>query len=120
MSSSSSSSSSYQKYEIRKRNPNPKTSVLLVIDMQNHFYSMAKPILPAIKTTVELCRNSSVPIIFTRHCHKSPEDYGMLYEWWNGDLIMDGTSDSQLIDGLGKRDGDFVVEKNTYSAFKGN
>lgn len=116
---SSSSSSSYKKYEIRKRNPDPKTSVLLVIDMQNYFYSMAKPILPAIKTTIQICRNASVPVIFTRHCHKSPEDYGMLYEWWDGDLIMDGTSDAQLIDELGRSDGDLVVEKNTYSAFKG-
>ncbi|KAI5678396.1 hypothetical protein M9H77_09346 [Catharanthus roseus] len=116
---SSLSSSSYEKYEIRKRNPDPKTSVLLVIDMQKYFYSMSKPILAAIKATIDLCRSSSVPIIFTRHCHKSPEDYGMLYEWWNGDLIMDGTSEAELIDDLGRKDGDLVIEKNTYSAFRG-
>ncbi|XP_071935674.1 nicotinamidase 2-like [Coffea arabica] len=114
-----SSSSSYKKYEIRKRNPDPKSSVLLVIDMQNYFYSMAKPILPAINTTIELCRDASIPIIFTRHRHKSPQDYGMLWEWWNGDLIMDGTPEAELIPDLDRGEDDLVVEKNTYSAFRG-
>ncbi|KAL3502267.1 hypothetical protein ACH5RR_036716 [Cinchona calisaya] len=114
-----SSSSSYEKYEIRHRNPDPKTSVLLVIDMQNYFYSMAKPILPAIKSTIELCRDASIPIIFTRHCHKSPQDYGQLYEWWDGDLIMDGTLEAELIPELDRRQDDLVLEKNTYSGFRG-
>lgn len=114
-----SSSSSYKKYEIRKKDPDPKSSVLLVIDMQNYFYSMAKPILPAIKTTIQLCRDASIPIIFTRHSHKSPQDYGMLWEWWNGDLIMDGTPEAELIPELDRREDDLVVEKNTYSAFRG-
>lgn len=113
-----SSSSSYKKYEIRKRDPDPKSAVLLVIDMQNYFYSMGKPILPAINNTIGLCRRNSVPVIFTRHCHKSPEDYGMLYEWWNGDIIRDGTVEAELIQELDRRDGDLVVEKHTYSAFR--
>ncbi|XP_016460046.1 nicotinamidase 2 [Nicotiana tabacum] len=110
-------SSSYRKYETRKRNPDPKSAVLLVIDMQNYFYSMAKPILPAINTTIDLCRQASVPVIFTRHRHKSPDDYGMLYEWWNGDIIKDGTVEAELIPELDRRESDLVVEKHTYSAF---
>ncbi|KAK6802526.1 hypothetical protein RDI58_000306 [Solanum bulbocastanum] len=112
------SSSSYKKYETRKRDPDPKSAVLLVIDMQNYFYSMGKPILPAIKTTIDLCRRNSVPVIFTRHRHKSPEDYGMIYEWWNGDIIRDGTVEAELVPELDRRDGDLVVEKHTYSAFR--
>ncbi|KAL2482220.1 Nicotinamidase 2 [Forsythia ovata] len=110
---------SYKKFEIRNRNPDPNTAVLLVIDMQNYFYSMARPILPSINATIDICRRASVPVFFTRHCHKSPADYGMLYEWWNGDLIMDGTAESQLIPELDRRTGDSVLEKNTYSAFRG-
>ncbi|GFZ00339.1 nicotinamidase 2 [Actinidia rufa] len=45
----------------------PKTSILLGIDMQNYFSSMAKPILPALNTMIDLC-------------HKSTADYGMLAE----------------------------------------
>lgn len=111
--------SSYKKYEIRNRNPNPKTSVLLVIDMQNHFSSIAKPIIPSITTTIDICRRASIPIIFTRHCHKSPADHGMLGEWWGSDLIIDGTPDSELIPEIGRREEELVVEKNTYSGFRG-
>ncbi|KAB2042440.1 hypothetical protein ES319_D02G216600v1 [Gossypium barbadense] len=112
-------SSSYTKYEIRKRDPNPKTTALLVIDMQNYFASMAKPILSNAITTINLCREASIPIFFTRHCHKSPADYGMLGEWWDNDLIFDGTVDSELIPEIGRLSKpDEVVEKNTYSAFE--
>ncbi|KAL6192322.1 hypothetical protein ACLB2K_033413 [Fragaria x ananassa] len=109
-------------WEGKKRNPNPKAAVLLVIDMQNYFSAMAKPILQNLQTTIRLCRRVSIPVIFTRHCHKSPSDYGMLDEWWNGDLILDGTPESQLIpelDDVRAGHQDHVVEKNTYSAFRG-
>lgn len=43
----------------------------------------------------------------------------MLYEWWNGDIIRDGTVEAELIQELDRRDGDLVVEKHTYSAFRG-
>lgn len=87
--------------------------------MQNHFSSIANPILPSIKTTIDLCRRASVPVIFTRHSHKSPADYGMLGEWWNNDLIIDGTPEANLMPEIGRRPGEEVVEKNTYSAFRG-
>lgn len=110
-------SSSYNKYEIRHRNPNPKTSALLVIDVQNYFFSMAKPIFQNLLITIRLCRRANIPIIFTRHRHKSPSDHGMLAEWWNGDLILDGTPESELVPQLDRTSDDPVVEKSTYSAF---
>ncbi|CAI8605277.1 unnamed protein product [Vicia faba] len=116
--SKSSSSSSYDKYEVRKRNPNPKSCALLVIDMQNYFSSMASTILTNLNTTITLCRRASIPIIFTRHSHKSPSDHGMLHEWWSGDLITDGTVEADLITALDRKEGDMVVEKSTYSAFR--
>ncbi|KAL5726125.1 Nicotinamidase 2 [Ranunculus cassubicifolius] len=113
------SSSSYKKFDTRKKTPNPKKSVLLVIDMQNYFSTMANPIIPTLNTTINLCRNNSIPIIFTRHSQKSPSDFGMLGEWWNNDLIMDGTIEAELITEIGRQKEDKVVEKNTYSAFRG-
>ncbi|KAI9076980.1 hypothetical protein K1719_041056 [Acacia pycnantha] len=68
----------YNTYEIRKRNPDPKSCALLVIDMQNSYTFIVEPILSNLSTTIHLCRNASIPVIFTRHCHKSPADYGML------------------------------------------
>ncbi|GFP84873.1 nicotinamidase 2 [Phtheirospermum japonicum] len=111
--------SSYKKFEIRKRDPDPKSAALLVIDMQNHFDSMARPILPALNTTIDLCRRASMPVFFTRHRHKPPADDSMLYEWWNGDIILDGTSESQLIADLHRTEADSVILKDTYSAFRG-
>ncbi|XP_022762464.1 nicotinamidase 2-like [Durio zibethinus] len=111
--------SSYKKYEIRKRDPNPKTSALLVIDMQNKFSSFAKPILSNTITTIDLCRRASIPVFFTRHCHKSLADSGMLGEWWDNDIIFDGTVDSELIPEIERlAEADEVVEKTTYSAFE--
>lgn len=95
-----SSSSSYEKYEVRNRNPNPKSCALLVIDMQNYFSSMGSSILHNLNTTITLCRRASIPVIFTRHRHKSPSDHGMLEEWWFGDLIVDGTEEAQLMTAL--------------------
>lgn len=112
---------SYCKYEIRKRSPNPSKCALLVIDMQNHFSDIANPIIPALNTTINLCRSRKIPVLFTRHNHKSPSDYGMLGEWWDEKLIFDGTPDADLLPNLAlDKKVDLVVEKkNTYSAFHG-
>ncbi|CAK7357174.1 unnamed protein product [Dovyalis caffra] len=110
---------SYKKYETRNRKPDPKTSLLLVIDVQNYFSSMVQPILPRLLTTIDLCRRSSIPVLFTRHRHKSPSDHGMLAEWWDNDLIIDGTVESELMPEIRRLVGqNEVVEKNTYSAFE--
>ncbi|PNX89692.1 isochorismatase [Trifolium pratense] len=99
-----SSASSYSKYEVRQRNPNPKSCVLLVIDMQNYFSSMSAPILDNINTTITLCRRASIPVIFTRHSHNSSSsDHGMLQEWWFGDLIIDGTVEAELMTALDRK-----------------
>ncbi|KAI4317418.1 hypothetical protein L6164_025287 [Bauhinia variegata] len=118
MASSLKPSASYKKYEVRKRNPDPKCCALLVIDMQNYFSSMAEPILPNISSTIRLCRRASIPVIFTRHCHKSPSDHGMLGELWNGDLVVHGTPEAELMPALDRKVEDMVVEKKTYSAFR--
>ncbi|KAM0937215.1 putative isochorismatase [Dioscorea sansibarensis] len=110
---------SYLKYATRRRNPNPSTAALLVIDIQNHFATIAAPILPFLRTTIDLCRSASIPIFFTRHRHRSPADHSMLAEWWPGDLILDGTAAAELLPSAGHQPDDLVVEKDTYSAFRG-
>ncbi|WOH13173.1 hypothetical protein DCAR_0832682 [Daucus carota subsp. sativus] len=117
---SKSSISSYKKFETRFRDPNPDTSVLLVIDMQNHFSAIAGPILPSITTTIDLCRRASIPVIFTRHSHDpAARSRNMLAEWWIDDLIFDGTPEAEIMPEVGRRDGETVVGKDTYSAFRG-
>jgi len=86
--------------------------------MQNYFAAMAKPILPAITTTIALCQRAGIPVILTRHRHKPGDDGGVLGEWWSGDLIIDGTPESELIPEVFAAAAEEVVEKNTYSAFQ--
>uniref|UniRef100_A0A803LRX9 Isochorismatase-like domain-containing protein n=1 Tax=Chenopodium quinoa TaxID=63459 RepID=A0A803LRX9_CHEQI len=96
--------------------------------MQNYFSSIAKPIIPAITTTINLCKSAGIPVILTRHRHKPGDDGGVLGEWWGGEIIVDGTPESNLITevveaaiGEDKKEGDNdmeVVEKDTYSAFR--
>ncbi|XP_023543212.1 nicotinamidase 2 isoform X1 [Cucurbita pepo subsp. pepo] len=109
---------SYKKYEIRHRLPNPKIAALLVIDMQNYFSAMAKPIFSNLLTTIRLCRAASIPVIFTRHAHASASDNTILSEWWDGDIILDGTPAADLIPNLDRQATDEVIRKNTYSAFR--
>lgn len=87
----------YEAYAIRERAPDAKNAVLLVIDMQEHFRGMATPMLPAIQRTIELARKASVPVIYTVHAHKGPSDYGMLGEWWPGNLIQFGTPGAEIM-----------------------
>nr|CAD1836222.1 unnamed protein product [Ananas comosus var. bracteatus] len=58
-------------------------------------------------------------VVYTRHRHRSPADYGMLGEWWPGDLILDGTPDAALLPDIARLPNDPVVDKSTYSAFAG-
>ncbi|KAJ4953625.1 hypothetical protein NE237_030457 [Protea cynaroides] len=65
---------------------------------------MVIPILQTINTTIDLYRNLSIPIIFTR-------------EFWNDNLIINGTPEVELMPELNCKNGDKVLEKNTYGAF---
>ncbi|GJU74462.1 nicotinamidase 2-like protein [Tanacetum coccineum] len=116
---SPSSSPPYKKYITRHRNPNPKTTALLVIDMQNHFSSLTTSILHPLTSTITTCRHAAVPIIFTRHRHTTPLTPTPLTEWWSNDLIMDNTPASELLPNIDVREEDMVIEKDTYSAFRG-
>jgi nicotinamidase-related amidase len=109
----------YTKYETRRRDPDPRAAALLVIDVQGHFASLAAPIMPAIASTVALCRAAGVPVVYTRHVDAVPRRRPPLDEWWPGDRIDAGTPAAELLPGSGRAEGDLVVEKSTYSAFAG-
>lgn len=92
----------YEEYAIRERAPDAKNAVLLVIDMQEYFREMATPILPAIQKTIDLARKANMPVIYTMHAHKGSSDYGMLEEWWGGDLLQDGTPGAKIMSDVHK------------------
>lgn len=108
----------YSRYETRRRDPDPRAAALLVIDVQGHFASLAAPIMPAVASTVALCRAAGMPVVYTRHVDPVPRSRP-LGEWWPGDRIDAGTPAAELLPGAGRDEGDLVVEKSTYSAFAG-
>lgn len=92
----------------------PRTSALLVVDVQRYFEPMCKPILPALEQAVAGARAQGVAVIFTQHGH-ALDDSGMLHEWW-GDVIQEDSPDYALILEPGS---DPVLSKNRYDAFAG-
>ena len=111
----------YTRYETRRRDPDPRRAALLVIDVQGHFATLAAPIMPAIASTVALCRAAGMPVVYTRHVDRDAPRGRPLREWWpgDGDRIDAGTPAAELLPGAGRAEGDLVVEKGTYSAFAG-
>jgi isochorismate hydrolase len=101
----------------RRADPRDGGGALLVVDMQEHFRSMAGAILPRISKLVQVCRQSKVAVIYTRHGHKSTQsDGGMLAQWW-GDVIVSDTFDAQLMPEIAPLPQEKIVAKNRYSAF---
>jgi len=106
-------------YNVRHAWPKPGRCALLVIDMQQYFFSIAAPILGNVLSIIEACRSVDIRTIFTRHGHKNiSEDGGMLVAWW-GDLVEYGSKDWELINALKPSDTDGVIDKNRYSVFHG-
>jgi len=96
---------------------NKNHCALLIIDMQEYFRAMAEPILPDLFPLIECCRQVKLPVIFTRHAHKDPLiDGGMLAKWW-GEMIIDGTSEAEILDELKPRKNEKIIPKNRYTAF---
>lgn len=101
----------------RVRKPDPKQTALLVIDMQEYFRDIAKPMLGILEKVIESARNGGIPIIYTQHSHKRPEEDGMLGEWWDRNLIGFGTPEAELMPEVGFSPEDKLISKNVYSAF---
>ncbi len=102
-------------YNIRKAKPTPDKTALLVIDMQKYFGTIAKPILAKVISLISACRRQGIKVLYTRHGHKRKNDGSMLSKWW-GELIMYGSEEWELIDGLNAAPED-IIDKNRYNAF---
>lgn len=104
-------------YNFRRGQPAPGKCALLVIDMQQYFFSISSPILHNVLNIIDACRSKGIPIVFTRHGHRNIlKDGGMLAKWW-GDCIEYGSDEWKLMDTLSPKDEDRILDKNRYSAF---
>lgn len=108
----------------------PESAALLVVDMQNDFLLPAgllrtwggPAVVPEINRLVDLFRDASRPIVFTRHIYERPEvDGGATARFWgagaNSQLLREGTWHSELHADLHRLPGDRVLAKRRYSGF---
>ena len=104
------------------RNITSSKLALIVIDMQNSFASMAKPILAQVNATIASARHAGIPIIFSQHGHPDPEneeETSVLVRWWGGSgSIRIGSDEWKLLSDLDVAPNEIVLdEKRTYDAF---
>jgi len=102
----------------------PKTSALLIIDMQQFFcnpsshayFKDSTKIIPNIQNLITVYRQQSLPIIFTRYALLRTESPGSMGRWWN-DVLYDDDEFSNVIAPLQPLPNEFVIRKTQYSAF---
>lgn len=107
----------YRNFAVRVRKPDPSQAALLVIDMQEFFRDIAKAIIPTVQAVIRSARKAGIPVIYSQHSHRRPEEDGMLGEWWDGHLIGHGTPDAELMPEVEVAGQDKIVPKHVYSAF---
>lgn len=118
--------------------PEAANAAVIVVDLQNGFChpdgSFASlglnsealhAAVPGAQRVVAAARAAEVPVIYTRFVYRPDySDGGVL----TGEImpalaeaksLADGTWDGELLDELDVRDGDWVIDKNRYSAFYG-
>jgi len=89
------------------------------LDESSHAYLPdSEHIIGNVQTLISRCRERSIPILFTRHAHRSTEDPGNMGTWW-GDVIRDGTEMSRIDNRLAPLPKEKVFRKTQYSAFVG-
>ena len=104
-------------YRERKAVIDPTHAALLVIDIQNFFHRMVRPVMGNIQNVIQFCRQENIPIIFTQHGHTdSPSDSGALGAWW-GQIILHGTKDWQFLPEVTVESIDTVLPKKALQCF---
>ncbi len=104
-------------YRERKAEIDSRHAALLVIDLQNFFRRIIRPVLENIQKVIQCCRQEDISVIFTQHGHTDPpSDVGILGAWW-GQVILRGTEDWKFLPEIKIEPRDTVLPKKRYSAF---
>lgn len=111
---------------------NPKTTALLIVDMQNDFVKEGAPmhvpaalrIVPRLRELLEFCRRKGIPVIYTAHMHsRDGSDMGLMDDFWtpirNRMALIEGTEGVEIYPEIAPKEGEAVVRKHRYSGFYG-
>jgi len=101
----------------------PRTTVLIVVDMQNDFVKRggalvvetAAATIPAIQRLLTLARAKGMKVFFTQDTH---EEGDIEFPIW-GPHVLRRTWGWQIVDELAPRPGERVIEKLRYDGFFG-
>ena len=102
---------------LREAKIRKERSALLVIDMQEYFREISRPILFSLRNLISTCRDEQVPVIYTQHGYTDPlKEAGLLNTWW-GDAIIIGSREWKWIMETAPHEEDTIIPKTRYSAF---
>lgn len=106
----------------------PDATAVVVVDMQNGFcHPEGSLYAPGSEAAVDPCaelltraRDADARVLFTRDVHPPEQFDGNHYydefDRW-GEHVVEGSWETEIVDGLEVREDDHVVEKHTYDAF---
>src|SRR6478752_4077254 len=111
---------------------NPRTTAMIVVDMQNDFVAAGAPMetpaaramAPRLAEALKLCRGLGVRVIYTAHVHRPDgSDLGGFQDLdariAGHNALVDGTPGVDIYPALRPAPGEHVIRKHRYSAFFG-
>jgi nicotinamidase-related amidase len=110
----------------------PRTTALVVVDMQNDFVAAGAPMekaaaramVPTLKRALQFCRRAGIRVIYTTHSHRPDGcDMGLFDDLWEPIAarsgLIDGTAGIDIYPDLAPSPDEHVIKKHRYSAFFG-
>jgi isochorismate hydrolase len=102
----------------------PCRCALIVIDMMRYFADPAgaawlpasEAVKPSIIKLIDCWRGFGGSVVFTRHCHESDDDGGMLGRFWSSVIRCDDPDSALVLEPLPDEK---VLRKTTYDSFYG-
>lgn len=110
---------------------NPRSSALLIIDMNKAFVGKGAPLevpkaienVPRIKRLLETCRGIGLPVIHVSHVfRKDGRDRGYMYEFWpilKEGVLEEGAEGTEIYPDIAPIEGESLITKHRYSAWFG-
>lgn len=105
--------------------PDPRRSVLLVLDMQNYFLRVFarwgapwRELMANCLALREHCADNGIPVVYgVQHAAQTPEQRGLTRDFWGPGIPAD-PAEAQIVDELAPRKGDIRLHTWRYSAFQ--
>ena len=111
-------------------NIDPRTTVMIVVDMQNDFVAegaklqsaQAHAMVPKLAATLRFCREKGIRVVYTAHVHRRDgSDMGLYDDLYSvvadRSVLVDGSPGAEIYKDLAPAPGEHVIKKHRYSAF---